>query len=83
MIRAGVLREDQRLERLDGEIYEMTPIGPRHNSVVDRLTRFWVTRLGERAIVRVQGSVTAGPRSCGSTPPPASPRCCPPLTRTR
>jgi Uma2 family endonuclease len=41
----------------------MTPIGPHHNSVVDRLNRFWVRQLGDRAIVRVQGSVVAGPRS--------------------
>ena len=63
MIETGVLRKDQRLELLDGEIYEMAPIYPPHQSVVDRLTRLLVTRLGERAIVRVQGSVPARPRS--------------------
>lgn len=63
MIRTGVLRKDQRLELLDGEIYEMAPIYPPHQSVVDRLNRLLVTRLGERAIVRVQGSVPARPRS--------------------
>jgi Uma2 family endonuclease len=63
MIDAGVLRKDQRLELLDGEIFEMTPIGPPHSSVVDRLNRFWVTALGTRAIVRVQGPAEASPRS--------------------
>ena len=63
MIRTGVLRKDQRLELLDGEIYEMAPIYPPHQSVVDRLNRLLVMRLGERAIVRVQGSVPARPRS--------------------
>jgi Uma2 family endonuclease len=63
MIEAGVLRDDQRIELLDGEIYEMAPIFPLHQSVVDRLARFLITRLGRRAIVRVQGSVPAQPRS--------------------
>lgn len=63
MIEAGVLRKDQRLELLDGEIYEMAPIYPPHASVVDRLARLLITRLGTRAIVRVQGAVPARPRS--------------------
>lgn len=63
MIEVGVLRKDQRVELLDGEIYEMAPIYPPHASVVDRLARLFITRLGTRAIVRVQGSVPARPRS--------------------
>jgi Uma2 family endonuclease len=63
MIEAGVLRKDQRLELLDGEIYEMAPIYPPHASVVDRLNRLLNTRLGTRAIIRVQGPVPARPRS--------------------
>lgn len=63
MIEVGVLRKDQQVELLDGEIYEMAPIYPPHASVVDRLARLFITRLGTRAIVRVQGSVPARPRS--------------------
>jgi hypothetical protein len=63
MIETGVFRKGPRLELLDGEIYDMVPIGPFHVSVVDRLNRFWVTTLGTRAIVRVQGSVPAPPQS--------------------
>lgn len=63
MIAAGLFRDDHRLELLEGEIFEMTPIGPPHTSVVDRLNRLWMTRLGSRAIVRVQGPVLAGPVS--------------------
>jgi len=63
----GVLREDQRLELLDGEIYEMAPTYPPHASVVDRLARLLITRLGTRAIVRVQGPVPARPRSLPQT----------------
>jgi Uma2 family endonuclease len=63
IVEAGVFREGAQLELLDGEIYEMAPIGSSHASVVDRLTRFWVTALGTRAIVRVQSSVVAPPQS--------------------
>lgn len=63
MIAAGLFREGPRLELLEGEIFEMTPIGPPHTSVVDRLTRLWTSRLGSRAIVRIQGPVLAGPIS--------------------
>jgi Uma2 family endonuclease len=54
---AGILREDDRVELIDGEIVAMTPIGPRHNASVDRINRSLVTAVGEQAIVRVQGSV--------------------------
>ena len=57
MADAGILSEDDRVELIDGEILAMTPIGPRHNASVDRANRALVTAVGERAIVRVQGSV--------------------------
>jgi Uma2 family endonuclease len=63
MIEAGVFQDDVRVELLDGEIFEMTPIYPPHQSVVDRLARLLITRLGTRAIVRIQGPVPARPRS--------------------
>ncbi|MBM4440030.1 MAG: Uma2 family endonuclease [Candidatus Rokubacteria bacterium] len=63
MIEAGMFRKGQRVELLDGEIYEMAPIGPPHQSIVDRLTHLLVTRFGDRAIVRVQGPITVDRRS--------------------
>jgi len=57
MAEVGILTADDRVELLDGEIVEMAPIGPPHSSVVDRLTRLFTRRLGERAIVRVGGPI--------------------------
>lgn len=54
---AGVLSEDDRVELLDGEIVQMSPIGIPHASSVDRLTALLIRRLGTRAIVRVQGPI--------------------------
>lgn len=36
---SGILREDDRLELIEGEIIEMTPIGRHHASCVARLTQ--------------------------------------------
>ncbi len=60
MGQAGILGEDDRLELLEGEIVEMAPIGSRHQAVVDRLTRLFSNRLGDAAVVRVQGPVRLG-----------------------
>jgi Uma2 family endonuclease len=57
MIEAGILTKDDRVELIEGEIVEVAPIGTRHASTVDRITRLLVTRLGDRAIVRVQGPI--------------------------
>ncbi|MGH7544814.1 MAG: Uma2 family endonuclease, partial [Gemmatimonadota bacterium] len=60
MAEAGILGEDDRVELLDGEIVQMTPIGPRHNWCVARLNRLFAPRVGERAIVWVQNSIRLG-----------------------
>jgi Uma2 family endonuclease len=57
MGKAGILLEDDRVELIYGEILAMSPIGNPHNAAVDRATRALVQTLGDRAIVRVQGSV--------------------------
>ncbi len=57
MGQAGILRREDHVELIDGEIIAMTPIGTRHCASVDRVTRALVTRAGDSAIVRVQGSV--------------------------
>jgi Uma2 family endonuclease len=54
---AGIFHEDDRVELLDGEIVEMSPIGSRHAGIVDRLTMLFARRLGRHAIVRVQNPI--------------------------
>lgn len=54
MAQAGILGEDDRVELLDGEIVEMTPIGVAHAACVTRLGTFLGRRLGNAATVRIQ-----------------------------
>ncbi len=63
MIDAGVFLEDDRLELLDGEIIEMTPIRGEHHSCVKRLNRWAHEALGRRMTVSVQDPVTLNERS--------------------
>lgn len=60
MAEAGILGEDDRVELIDGEIVQMSPIGRRHNAGVDRPAQLLFERVGRRAIVRVQGSIVLG-----------------------
>src|SRR5712692_11691964 len=57
MAEAGILTETDRVELIDGEIVEMTPVGSRHASVVKRLNALLTGRLGARAIVSVQDPI--------------------------
>ena len=61
MAHAGILGEDDRVELIEGEVIQMAPIGSRHQAVVDRLNRLFVSRVGDRAIVRVQGPLRLAP----------------------
>lgn len=54
---AGIFAPDARLELLDGEILVMSPIGARHMTAVNRLTRLLVLQAGTAAIVSVQNPV--------------------------
>lgn len=47
----GIVSKRDRVERVDGEIIEMTPIGSRHSACVSRLNGFLTPRVGN-AIVR-------------------------------
>jgi Uma2 family endonuclease len=51
MAAAGIFGPEERVELIDGEIIQMSPIGPRHAGCVINLTRLLVTRLGDRAVI--------------------------------
>ena len=57
MGRAGILREDDRVELIDGEVLAMSPIGPSHNGTVNRLTALFGRLVGAAAIVQIGGPV--------------------------
>ncbi len=63
MVHAGVLRPDDRVELIEGELVDMVPIGWAHQACVDRLTEFFVRRLAGRALVRVQGPLRLSEQS--------------------
>jgi Uma2 family endonuclease/transposase-like protein len=51
---ARIFREEERLELVDGEIITIPPMGARHATAIARLTFTLGSRLGDRALVRVQ-----------------------------
>lgn len=57
MIESGILTHRDRVELLQGEIIEMSPIGRQHAACVDRVNELLVRALGDRAIVRVQNPI--------------------------
>ncbi|HEV8584012.1 MAG TPA: Uma2 family endonuclease [Methylomirabilota bacterium] len=50
----GILGPEDRVELIEGEIIEMSPIGSRHAGTVARIQHLFSTRLGDRAVVWVQ-----------------------------
>ena len=57
MAEAGVLGEDDRLELIEGEIFELAPIGFGHAACVRRLTSLFSRLLGEDVQVSVQNPI--------------------------
>jgi len=60
---AGILSEDDRVELLEGEIIEMTPIGSRHAACVARLDRLLNAHVEDSAIVWVQNPIQLNDQS--------------------
>ena len=54
---SGIFHEDERVELLDGELYEMTPIGDHHIGGVISLEYVFGQRLGGRAFVSTQNPI--------------------------
>jgi Uma2 family endonuclease len=59
MVEAGILGENDRVELVNGEIVQMTPIGSRHAACVDRLNALLSRHVSDRAIIHVQNPVRA------------------------
>ncbi|MBA3246596.1 MAG: Uma2 family endonuclease [Pyrinomonadaceae bacterium] len=57
MAETGILTEDDRVELIEGEIIEMSPIGNRHAACVKRLNALLSRQLGQSAIVSVQDPI--------------------------
>jgi len=57
MINAGILHEDDRVELINGRIVDMTPIGTRHVSCVNRINNLFSRRLHGEAIISIQNPI--------------------------
>lgn len=63
MIQAGILSEEDKIELLNGEMIHMSPVGPRHSSIVNRLTAIFSRLMSQLGIVSVQNPITLAPNS--------------------
>ena len=54
MAETGVLKPDARVELLDGQIIDMSPIGPFHGGLVNHLNHFFNRLSDDRWLVTVQ-----------------------------
>jgi Uma2 family endonuclease len=54
---AGIFGPEARLELIEGEIIEMSPVGTRHIACVNRATALFASRLAGQALVSIQNPV--------------------------
>ena len=57
MDEVGVFPQGDRLELINGEIIQMSPIGRKHVACIIRLTKLMEQKLGDRAMVSAQNSI--------------------------
>ncbi|PZN75655.1 MAG: Uma2 family endonuclease [Candidatus Methylumidiphilus alinenensis] len=60
---AGIFKADDRVELIEGEIFDMSPIGIDHAYVVKRLNSIFMQSVGMKAIVSVQDPIHLNARS--------------------
>jgi Uma2 family endonuclease len=64
MVGAGVFPPDRRLELVEGEIVDMSPMGGAHQACIDRVTASFAPFADSgQALVRIPGSFRAGDMS--------------------
>ena len=57
MHETGVFQEGDRIELINGEITEMSPIGRKHAACINRLVTLFTKKIGNRVIVSVQNPI--------------------------
>jgi Uma2 family endonuclease len=57
MTEAGILHEDDRVELLDGELYQMAAMNEPHVSCIIRLNRVFVREVDDKALVSPQNAI--------------------------
>jgi Uma2 family endonuclease len=60
MVGAGILDEDDHVELIDGMIVEMTPQGPKHAALIQRLCDPLFARVPPDLVIRCQLPLTTG-----------------------
>jgi len=60
MAEAGILRPNERVELINGEVRIMSPQGPKHASSSSRANRWFSRNVSDRAIIRVQLPIHLG-----------------------
>ena len=77
MAEAGIIGPEERVELIDGEIIQMSPIGHRHAVCVMRANRLFIETLGRRAVISVQNPLQLNDLHRART------RCCRPEAEGR
>lgn len=57
MAEVGILRPDDNVELINGEIINMSPIGSKHAGTINRLARILIEKLKGKAIVSIQNPI--------------------------
>ncbi len=63
MAEIGILHEDDHVELLEGELYQMAAMNGPHVSCVMRFNNWFVPRVAPRALVSVQSAIRLSPHS--------------------
>ena len=57
MAEVGILKPEDRVELINGEIYQMSPIGSRHAGIVNKLASLLNDLFKDRAVIGIQNPV--------------------------
>jgi Uma2 family endonuclease len=63
MVPAGILKPDDRVELIEGEIVAMSPINPPHAGHVNQISNLLMARLAGRVVIATQNPVRLGQHS--------------------